>query len=116
MISANHFHFHFFCLLQHLTTMNSYIHDYINGSDNLNVIQAISLWGSPDEKQRYLFVHNTYEMLSFVMKVGCDSYMKGNQRKISDKRISYYFERRIPFGNSTKITFANIEGISKHSC
>lgn len=96
--------------------MNSYIRDFFNGSDNLAMVQAISLWGSQDEKKRYLYVENTCEMVVFVIMVGCNSYMKGNERKISNKRKSYYFERRIPFGNATRITFANIEGKRKHSC
>lgn len=90
--------------------MSSLIIDYLNGSDNLQLIQAISLWGSKDEKMRYLFVDKKITMFKFVKKLGCDSILRSKEKKISDHRRSFYFKRSYPFGNALKITFANFKG------
>lgn len=76
--------------------MSSLIIDYLAGSDILELIQAISLWGSKDEKMHYLFVDKKVTMFKFVKKLGCDSILRSKEKKISDHRRSYYFKRSHP--------------------
>ena len=95
--------------------MSSLINDYLNGSDNLLLIQAISLWGSKDEKIRYLFAENKAIMYTFVRKLGCNAIIRSKEKKITNHRKSFYFRRSYPFGNASKITFAEFKGKCNHS-
>lgn len=95
--------------------MSSYILSYLNGSDNLEIIQAISLWGSKDEKKKYLSVSDANQMRSFVRKIAGSAIVRSKERKISDSRRSYHFEAVFPYGNAFKVTFARFHNLCIHS-
>lgn len=95
--------------------MSSYILSYLNGSNNLEIIQAISLWGSKDEKKKYLFLSDEKQMRSFVRKIAGRAIIHSKEKKISDSRRSYHFEAVYPYGNAFKMTVARFDTICKHS-
>lgn len=85
--------------------MQSLINLYINGENNLNLIQAISLWGNDDQKIAYLFAKDMVEITMFIHKTAGDTRISLNEKKISDHRRSLYFTRNYPFGNAYSATF-----------
>lgn len=86
----------------------SLLEQYLENRQGLELIQAISLWGSQKLKLKYLSLSSEVQVVDFIETLYNIEVLSRSTKKDKNK-LRIYYSLNYPYGNAFRVSFQEVD-------